>query len=139
MEKKEVTYRPIRYPIHLVLITQANGQNYLFRVPDSLPKLNVGDWVLCKTAIGSQPGQVASGVICIANEQALQFILALKPVKKLEPVIAVMESIPAPETDTIIIGKGVQTEIFTTTNAPDDAPYITVHMPGINNDSTGVF
>lgn len=139
MEKKEVTYRPIRYPINLVLITLANDMNYLFRVPDSLPSLSIGDWVLCKTAKGSQTGRVASEIIRVENEQALQFIIALKPVKKLEPIIAVMSPAPTADTDTIIIGKGVQTEVVTTTSAPDDAPYITVHMPGINNDSMGVF
>lgn len=140
MKDSQKFYTPIAFPIRMVLVEQANGQKYAFRVPEGLNPA-VGQWVLCKTRNGTQPGKIASQTIVIPDEESFEFIISLIAVKKLEPIVAVLCPISAKDTATIVIGQGIEHEVMTTPGVPSDEPYVTVHMPScacVNSNSSGV-
>ena len=123
-------YKQLVFPVGLVLVTMANGRDYLFRVPlhGADEGCHPGARVLCQTRNGEQPG-VISGYTAVPDSESLDFILRAAGVTRLEPLTAVLKPVPFDDSATYYRGKGVRDLPVTTTNARPGDPYITVHLP----------
>ena len=123
------TYEPLKFPVTVALVKQANGNKYLFRVQNG--QVDKGTHVLCKTAIGEQPGVVDSIVSC-KNQEALDFLMDAARVKRLEPIVATASYYYMTDIDTYYAGKGVEKNTpvsIQTENKKPKESWITVHMP----------